>query len=350
MNRQNVTNWCLSNLEQAKIIRGGSEILARCPICGDSKKDKKKKRFHVNHDKFSSTACHCFNCGWSGSIVALIMHVEKCDVIRAKEIAGIRVWGNIKSSWDRIAPLQEDVEPDEEASIYNMIIDSMCFPLTEKVTGIKKSHINDKAHRFLESRGLEKDLYPYYVCFEGRYANRLIIPIMNDETIVYFQARALSDKQEPKYLNPPSGKMTIVLNSGCFDPDRPVIILEGLLDCLTLMNEDYTNVSCSLGKEPSEEMIKKILEEIDREVIVCMDNDQDGLKGTLKTWQIAAGNRRIRYFLLSKYYSQNDINDIVVKGGVSPQEVIRRIEDHSISSQMLPMMLKTSRLLPGGKK
>ena len=44
----------------------------------------------------------------------------------------------------------------------------------------------------------------YYLCVEGRFANRIIIPFEQDGEVYFFQARALDPEQQPKYLNPSS--------------------------------------------------------------------------------------------------------------------------------------------------
>lgn len=62
----------LPQLERSKVINQ-TEFLAcaRCPICGDSKKNKTKTRFYIY--RFGDTLnCKCHNCGYSKSFVGFL--------------------------------------------------------------------------------------------------------------------------------------------------------------------------------------------------------------------------------------------------------------------------------------
>lgn len=52
-----------------------NQIALRCPLCGDSKKDKTKTRFYVLIDKNNDTPIlyHCFNCDESGIITPAVL-------------------------------------------------------------------------------------------------------------------------------------------------------------------------------------------------------------------------------------------------------------------------------------
>lgn len=55
------------------VIKNHSPFLGngRCPICGDSKTNKSKKRFYI-FEKGDSLGCNCHNCGYSASIESLL--------------------------------------------------------------------------------------------------------------------------------------------------------------------------------------------------------------------------------------------------------------------------------------
>ena len=58
---ETVTAFMLSNFEQVKITKNGTHFLARCPLCGDSKKNPFKKRFNLDYNN-GVPGWHCFNC------------------------------------------------------------------------------------------------------------------------------------------------------------------------------------------------------------------------------------------------------------------------------------------------
>lgn len=65
----------LTDVPSAKII-ARNQIVMRCPICGDSKKDPNKKRFYVKldlKDNNSPVLYHCFNCESSGILTPSLL-------------------------------------------------------------------------------------------------------------------------------------------------------------------------------------------------------------------------------------------------------------------------------------
>jgi hypothetical protein len=49
-----VTEFLMENVENIDILKSGTHFQGRCPLCGDSKKSKKKKRFHLQFESESS--------------------------------------------------------------------------------------------------------------------------------------------------------------------------------------------------------------------------------------------------------------------------------------------------------
>jgi DNA primase len=142
-----------------------------------------------------------------------------------------------------------------------------------------------KALLFLYNRGLfpEQD-GEFYVCRQGKYANRLIIPyIEENREWVYFQARALTPGQVPKYLNP--GRSSGVMSRNVILPFEMwgtsyVYVTEGPLDALTLRRRGY-NATCTNGSNPSRAQVEMIYGD-GGTVIVAYDNDEAGTEGLEK--------------------------------------------------------------------
>ena len=55
----NFINMIKSSIQNARDVAGQTEILTRCPFCGDSKKSAIKKRGWLYEDM----SFYCFNCG-----------------------------------------------------------------------------------------------------------------------------------------------------------------------------------------------------------------------------------------------------------------------------------------------
>ena len=75
MDLQFVTQFMLQNFEQTKISGNGTHFLARCLLCGDSKKNPYKKRFNLNWND-GVPGWHCFNCGRYGNFIEIYSIVK----------------------------------------------------------------------------------------------------------------------------------------------------------------------------------------------------------------------------------------------------------------------------------
>ena len=129
----------------------------------------------------------------------------------------------------------------------------------------------------------EEDPEPFYVCKEGRYKNRLIIPFKEDGKIYYFQARSL-DGREPKYLNPESEigvKPSEILYP--YDESQDyVVVCEGPLDALSLQLQGV-NATSTMGCHISR-IQAEMLKESNVKIVLGFDNDEAGERG-LKSFE-----------------------------------------------------------------
>ena len=105
-----------------------------------------------------------------------------------------------------------------------------------------------------------------YVAYKGEFRNRVIMPIYQDNKMVYFQARTLTGS-EKKYKNPTAPKQHIIFQKDIWDTTKPVIITEGLLDALSVGNQGTMCLGASINKH--------FLDQIPNPII-ALDNDQTG--------------------------------------------------------------------------
>jgi len=69
-----VYDFAMANLQQVKVK--GKNFVARCPLCGDSVKNIRKKRFNLKFENEKSIFYHCFNCNASGSFISLYARIK----------------------------------------------------------------------------------------------------------------------------------------------------------------------------------------------------------------------------------------------------------------------------------
>jgi len=129
-----------------------------------------------------------------------------------------------------------------------------------------------KAVKFLRTRCLLQT-GKFYLCTKGAYEGRLIIPFELENKVVFFQARALNDRQVPKYLNFKGMKCSDILYP--FDMDaEDLYVTEGVLCCKTLRSLGF-NATCINGSFVSREQAYQ-LKQFEGRLIMAMDNDEAG--------------------------------------------------------------------------
>lgn len=143
----------------------------------------------------------------------------------------------------------------------------------------------DKALAYIRGRGFDNDDIEHYklmYCTEGRFRDRVIIPFIENNQIVWFQGRAVGPNPM-RYDNPQDvEKSMIVFNIDAITDTA--IINEGPIDAMTVNGQAIT------GSTISEWQVAKILDRNPKKIIVVPDNDYDakkklspGYEGALKT-------------------------------------------------------------------
>ena len=148
------------------------------------------------------------------------------------------------------------------------------------------------------------------VCHSGKYKNRFIIPVYENGIMVYFQGRSMNDYIEPKYLNPVVQKESIILNKEYFDPEKYIIITEGLIDAFMVENNQGT--TC-LGASISDDFLEKILC-FSRKIIIALDNpsyDKSGCENYIKIIEESKYAKTLKYFFMPRE-NIKDLNELKV--------------------------------------
>lgn len=154
----------------------------------------------------------------------------------------------------------------------------------------------------------EKVWKKFFICHEGKYHDRLVIPFYNkDGKVEYFQARTLLKNVEPRYMNRLAE--TQLYNRDFIDNSKPVFVLEGPIDSLFVENAVATCGASSSSKNDAE------LDKFSN-VFYIFDNDEAGNK---KAGQLVRKHKNV--FMWNKFLNDagidrkevKDINDLVLK-------------------------------------
>ena len=169
------------------------------------------------------------------------------------------------------------------------------IPLTEEMK-MWGNPIYQKAVEELEKRKINYENKKFYVAYQGRFVNRLILPYEKNGNLHFFQGRALTTYAKPKYLNPSSKdgiKAGDVLYP--FNTQKSYVILtEGVFDAISLQ-EQKLNASCVNGALLSLSQASQLK---NKKVILAFDQDEAGKSGMLKSKKVL-DNLGIKNFFIS---------------------------------------------------
>ena len=227
-----------------------------------------KKHMSVNVD---SGMWQCFKTGRSGNFVRLYSEAEGVPYFRAQRDLMIKNFEFLGEEVPELVSPQKELELDT----------SRLIPINlDSVDSENKKEVD--AWSFLFGRSLfnlnEEEEAPFYLCTEGKFTDRIIIPFRSDDTVFYFQARALYD-QSPKYLNPSTEiapKPSDILYPYDEGEDY-LVVCEGPLDALSLQRKGI-NATATIGSSISPRQAE-ILSTFEGKVILGYDNDEAGQRG-----------------------------------------------------------------------
>ncbi|MEN3008881.1 DNA primase [Pseudothermotoga sp.] len=277
----------------------GSSYRGLCPFHAE-----KTPSFFVNP---TLKLYHCFGCGAAGDVIKFLQEIEHISFQEALERLAKMVGIELKLSATQsekdlyteyltkvFLEYKKQLEKSKQALEY---LNKRGFTESEVKTyefGYcpNDSRIAQKIAQIL-SIPMEKSFqYGLYKPSNGvdLFEGRLIIPIKDEVgKIIAFAGRSLDDR-EPKYLNSPEtkffSKKSVLF---MFDSAKKaikaldfVVVCEGYFDALAFHRSGITNSVAVLGTNLTKEHVSK-LAPLSRNVILCFDNDEAGIKATLRS-------------------------------------------------------------------
>lgn len=196
--------------------KSGDVLNFRCPICGDSKTNKSKRRAYI-YQRDGKWFFHCHNsCGCSlGSTWLKRNYPGDYDKYIQDVIQGssFKFGEEIKASPIKRTPPRKELFKS---------IDSPC-------------ELSEIAVKYCEFRRIFPEVYKkFLIADSGLYKDRLIIPFYHqDGSYHFFQARALKG-QSVKYLSKMGPKEMYGIDF--LDKTRDYIVVEGPIDATFLDN------------------------------------------------------------------------------------------------------------------
>lgn len=267
----------------------------RCPICGDSQRNKSKARGYLYAVKVN-TNFKCHNCGASLS------------------------FNNFLKELDPVLHKQYTLEKFKEGYTgKNFVVEKPKFEFSKpnfvKKLNLPKASSNEIAKDYLEKRNLNPEKFYYADKFQEwvntqkptfsrivKDESRIVIPLHTSEGEIFgFQGRALG-KNDVKYI-------TVILDESIpklyglnkVDANETVYIVEGPFDSefvengIAMCGADVDIASCNF-----------------KDIVYVFDNEPRNREICNRMNKIIEGGNKI--IVWSKSIQQKDINDMVLAG------------------------------------
>ncbi len=278
---------------------------------------------------------HCFGCGKSGTVITFLMEYESLTFPEALD----RFARELGISLDR----KEDEYGDRLKRVNNLAMDYFYQNLMFNEAGkdarlylskrkITKETIEtfrlglapDGWHGFtdyLRSKNASLDDAEKLGLIRTSngstydiFRNRLMFPILDTNgNAIAFGGRTLDDEQQPKYLNSPETplfKKSNVLygyhaSRQEINRRKEVILVEGYMDLLSMVQNGVPNVAAVLGTAFTEQHVKVLVNRAEN-VYLFLDSDEAGIRAMLRSLEILFQSPFAAYVIINPFGKDPD--------------------------------------------
>lgn len=288
------------------------DIVARCPVCGDSQKNKRSKRLHL-YIKNNETRINCFNgdCevnnkttfGFLKSFYPNLLENYK----RENFIQNLSHLSGTESE-DVFAGIAENINTSNQNnqnqinSVMKPIVTHNLFDYFENILE------HEDAIAYLAKRGFDyfNSKFEWYFGKQDlqigdklyKLTNSLIIPLYYNDEMYGFYSRNIHNKEFFTY-NPEQNMGYKIFNWFQIEKEKETFIFEGIFDALS-MKED--NVIALMGAKIPEERLKEL-----KYPIFVLDNDKTGILNSIEY-----AKKGYKVYIQPDIYKEKDMNELML--------------------------------------
>ena len=285
----------------------------RCPICGDSKRNKSKTRFYF-YEKKGGFFVKCHNCDFGTTLSKFLEQFDR----GIHEQYTLEKYRSGTTGRNESEPEYKFAEPKFgkcRASTEDVEREPLCVGLSS-LSELQEDH---PAVVFLLDRQIPRDKHHllYFAPNFGAWAKtidpdmqlgnepRLIIPIVHEGRLIGANCRSFDPKSASRYINLRKEKSEDRMWFGLdrVDSTRPVVVVEGPLDSLFLPN---AVAIIGLGK------CVTLPKELGSDPIFALDNEPRN-RELVKTMQELLANKRT-ICVWPNTVAEKDINEMILAG------------------------------------
>jgi hypothetical protein len=326
--------YFLLAVDGAKVGKSNSvDIAVRCPVCGDSRKNKNSTRLHLYH-KNGKDGIQCFNgdCQLNGRVYNLfgflksfypnllenykrenfvqnLSHLsgnsESADVfanISNKKESTIQESDDDFGSVDSWFPEDIDYKVEHISEQQKPVLAHNLFDYFENILE------HDEAITYLAKRGFDyfNSNFEWYFGIQDlqigdklyKLTNALIIPLYYGDEMYGFYSRNIYSKDFFTYM-PEQNIGYKIFNFFKINKEKECYIFEGIFDALS-MKED--NVIALMGAKIPEERLKEL-----KNPIFVLDNDKTGILNSIEY-----AKKGYKVYIQPDIYKEKDMNELML--------------------------------------
>jgi len=276
------------------------DISARCPICGDSRKNKRSARLHL-YNKGTVTNINCFNSGCGAENKTVYSFLR--DLFPAL-LAGYKK-ETFGSTMQKLANAEIDVFAQFKKEKVQQKDEVIVQDLSMYLTDIAEV---PSALKYLENRGL-----PYNNNFGKWYyghqnlkigditypiTDAIVIPLYYKDCMYGFYSRSIKDKSFYTYMNN-SNVGYKIFNWFNINKSEDVYIFEGIFDAIS---SSLQNSIALLGAKLNDDRLAEL-----KQPVFVLDNDKTGLLNAISYSKLGH-----RVYIQPDNYNEKDMNELML--------------------------------------
>jgi len=319
----------------------------RCPVCGDSKKVKNKKRFYIMRE-LGRKPCmvYCHNCGLSKTAYYFFQEIcpneldKRNKGLSEQDLDDIKAFvesGGDNRSIFLNAPEIEEITPkkyldlliaevDKAKTIVGKFFDMCTYPAIENPEAFAYLSSRNIPEKYVKEMLLLRPEFHDHKKFRFSYfRDYIMVPFIDDGKPYYFHARRYKnlDSNFARFLSCPyrseEVEVDFFLNEMRINSNsKPVVIAEGTYDSLNLENCIATNGV----KKITDEQIARFEYRFggSENIIYALDNEMTDYDAGKKAKELLKKGKRVfLWSLMAKdnpaVAQFNDFNALCVKAG-----------------------------------
>lgn len=288
-----------------------SDISAKCPICGDSKKKHAKARLHL-YEKNNMTFINCFNegCAAQNKNVYSFLRDLFPELLPAYKKETFN---------DTISDIKESRNKDSEWSLKDLLsdlaktepVEEVCPVLTQDLSMYFDDISGTPGVNYLLNRNIiyDESFGKWYfgkqnLEISGTFYNlvsNVIVPLYYKDEMYGFYSRSIDKKDFVTYMNDVNVGYK-VWNWFNVNKSEPVYIFEGIFDAIS---SGEKNIIALLGARLPDDRLKEL-----NNPVFCLDNDRTGINNMIKYAKMG-----YTVYVQPNDLHEKDMNELVLSHG-----------------------------------